>query len=246
MAANKQDFLVQGKNISENLGKIGQQIRFNRLNHERNLILSKYNNPDKLLFDNNGQPKSPTEVAANLVPDLTWLSGNGFIGEANTLGQMFAAYNQNLNQQQTNQSFLGLLSDDTRRKLGSVDLQRTNLPLLYNAVTRNQQTQIDPNKRNRSPFARDLGDSVLLMKYNVDTQQWEQEIIPKSDDWNVNYNNNKSNTSSYSVPEQKAFIVNGKVVYLNPKQSIPKGAVSVDDYLDFQENKRKQKQSDEE
>ena len=126
MPYTKQDLESLGTSLRDTLASVGQTIRKNKLDAKKEEIMSKYQNPDAIMFDSAGKSKSPDQIAQTVFPDANWLITNGFTNEANYLGNSFKEFNAQLDRREQNRAFIKSLPKEEQSQYDGFNLDRGN------------------------------------------------------------------------------------------------------------------------
>lgn len=126
MPYTKQDLVSLGTTLRDTLASVGQTIKKNKLDAKKKEIMTKYKNPDAIMFDKSGASKSPDKIAETVFPDANWLISNGYINEANYLGNSFKEFNAQLNTREQNRAFIKSLPDSEQGQYKEFNLDRGN------------------------------------------------------------------------------------------------------------------------
>lgn len=172
MAITKQDLLVQGRNLRDNLVAIGQKIQANKILDYKEKILDKYKDPQAIFQREDGTTKSPFEVGQTTFPDYMWLQSNGFDKEAKGLESAFTSFNAEIDKRSQNNAFVSLLSDEEKKKVSKMNMDRANVTDAYLDY---KKTVPKPEKRTK-PFLKQFGND-LYWNYQDENGDWQNEVI---------------------------------------------------------------------
>lgn len=131
MPYTKTDLKELGTTLRDTLASVGQTIKKNKLDAKKEEIMTKYQNPDEIIFDKSGASKSPDKIAQTVFPDANWLISNGYTNEANYLGNSFKEFNAQLNTRAQNRAFIKSLDTEEQQKYAGFDLDRGNAPAVH-------------------------------------------------------------------------------------------------------------------
>ncbi len=209
MAVTKESLAYQGKNLSNILGGIANQIQQNKISAAKQEVLAKYQDPSKVFLNPDGSSKSSYEVQQQSFPDYMWLQSNGFENEAKGLEKMFTSYNADLDAKAKNTAFLKLLTPGQQNMFKGSDLNRIDAAQTFKDYT---STLPEPDKPIK-PIFQKHGQNLYEITQSKDGKL-HYKIASVDPEHNVSYhygNNTGFNQSLSLNPQLVGVYKKGKL-----------------------------------
>ncbi len=201
MAVTKESLAYQGKNLSNILGGIANQIQQNKISAAKQQVLEKYQDPSKVFLNPDGSSKSSYEVQQQSFPDYMWLQSNGFENEAKGLEKMFTSYNADLDAKAKNTAFLKLLTPGQQNMFKGSDLNRIDAAQTFKDYTSTLPKPVKPIK----PIYKQFGEDVFEITQDEDGTIHREHFMTVKD-WNHRYNFGQSSSTSTSLTPESVEI----------------------------------------
>jgi hypothetical protein len=201
MAVTKESLAYQGKNLSNILGGIANQIQQNKISAAKQQVLEKYQDPSKVFLNPDGSSKSSYEVQQQSFPDYMWLQSNGFENEAKGLEKMFTSYNADLDAKAKNTAFLKLLTPGQQNMFKGSDLNRIDAAQTFKDYTSTLPEPVKPIKPIYQKFGENMYEIIQDADGNVHSR-----IFANNKDWNLTRRIGESSSTSFSLnPDLEAI-----------------------------------------